>query len=138
MRDYVTYTTPEGKTVTTKEKVIMGYSSIILLEKTGKDYSSVAIAKTQQNGVIGSLSVADRYSSPTATAANTNGVKLRLVYGLHMDHHSWHQRYTIDLIARRHVKLHCVQHLKCNRPYSTSMKSLIVMSSRMVHLNQYN
>lgn len=84
MRDYVTYTTPEGKTVTTKEKVIMGYSSIILLEKTGKDYSSVAIAKTQQNGVIGSLSVADRYSSPTKQQPTRMGeaeTRLWIAYG---------------------------------------------------------
>lgn len=58
----VTYVGNSGKTVTTKKPVRIGSQYIMLLEKTGDDWTAVASAKTQINGVLAQITNADKYS----------------------------------------------------------------------------
>lgn len=61
--NHVQIKTPRGKWVPTKKKVMVGSIYIILLEKIGRDWSAVASAKLQINGVPSRISSTDRYSS---------------------------------------------------------------------------
>lgn len=60
----VSYRGPNGQMVTTKDKVLSGYLYIMLLEKIGEDWSSVASVKTQPFGLPSKLNNADRASTP--------------------------------------------------------------------------
>lgn len=60
----VTYRAPSGEMVTTVEDVLIGTVYILLLEKTGGDYSSVDSAKLQHFGIPSKVSKSDKYSSP--------------------------------------------------------------------------
>lgn len=79
-RDYrpnfspVTYRAPSGEMVTTSEDVLIGTVYILLLEKTGGDYSSVDSAKLQHFGIPSKVSKSDKYSSPgRKTPTRTQG-----------------------------------------------------------------
>lgn len=67
----VTYIGNSGKRVTTEDNIRIGGMYIILLEKTGDDWSSVSSAKLQHTGIIAPLTKQDKYSNP----ARLQGVK---------------------------------------------------------------
>lgn len=60
----VTYTDQAGNFRTTKDKVLIGPLYMMLLEKIGDDWSSVASVKTQQFGLPSKLNNSDRASTP--------------------------------------------------------------------------
>ena len=60
----VTYRDQAGKMVTTKDNVLSGDLYIMLLEKIGEDWSSVASVKTQPFGLPSKLNNSDRASTP--------------------------------------------------------------------------
>lgn len=60
----VTYTDNAGRRVTTNGPVLIGSMYMILLEKTGEDWSSVASVKTQHFGVPAKLNNYDKQTSP--------------------------------------------------------------------------
>lgn len=60
----VTYRDDAGKMVTTVNNVLTGSLYIILLEKIGEDWSSVASVKTQPFGLPAKLNNSDRSSTP--------------------------------------------------------------------------
>lgn len=63
-RGPVTFFGPSGNWVTTKEDVMIAEAAILLLEKTGGDYSGVATAKLQHFGIPAKLTKLDARSSP--------------------------------------------------------------------------
>lgn len=65
----VTYVNKQGETITTEFPVLVGGVYIMLLEKIGAEWSSVAVSKTQQNGVITYVSGKDKYATPTKQQA---------------------------------------------------------------------
>lgn len=65
----VTYTTPGGRVVTTKNNVLIGPLYMMLLEKIGDDWSSVASVKVQQFGLPSKLNNFDRSSTPGRESA---------------------------------------------------------------------
>lgn len=67
----VSYVGNSGNRVVTEGNVRIGGMYIILLEKTGDDWSSVSSAKLQHTGVIAPLTKRDKYSNP----ARLQGVK---------------------------------------------------------------
>lgn len=67
----VTYVGNSGNRVVTKERIRVAALYIVLLEKTGDDWSSVSSAKLQHFGVIAPLTKQDKYSNP----ARLQGVK---------------------------------------------------------------
>lgn len=60
----VTYRDQAGRVVTTKDNVLSGNLYIMLLEKIGEDWSSVASVKTQPFGLPSKLNNSDRASTP--------------------------------------------------------------------------
>lgn len=60
----VTYTSSNGKKVTTKSNVLIGQQYFIFLEKIGDDYSAVASPVMQAQGIPGKLTRGDKNSSP--------------------------------------------------------------------------
>lgn len=60
----VTYVDANGQTVTTKDPVLIGSLYILLLEKTGEDWSGVASVKTNHFGVPAKLNNYDKHTSP--------------------------------------------------------------------------
>lgn len=67
--DVVTYQDEDGNTITSEEKVRIGSIYFILLEKIGYDWSSVSVAKTQQNGIISYTASKDKHATPTKQQA---------------------------------------------------------------------
>jgi hypothetical protein len=67
----VSYVGNSGNRVTTIDNVRVGGMYILLLEKTGDDWSSVSSAKLQHFGVIAPLTKQDKHSNP----ARLQGVK---------------------------------------------------------------
>lgn len=65
----VTYTDPSGREVTTKNNVLIGPLYMMLLEKIGDDWSSVASVKVQQFGLPSKLNNFDRSSTPGRESA---------------------------------------------------------------------
>lgn len=65
----VTYTDPGGRVVTTKNNVLIGPLYMMLLEKIGDDWSSVASVKVQQFGLPSKLNNFDRSSTPGRESA---------------------------------------------------------------------
>lgn len=65
----VTYTGYSGQQVTTVEKFRIAEIYLILLEKTGDDWSAVASAKLQHLGVPAQVTKADKYSKPARQQA---------------------------------------------------------------------
>lgn len=65
----VTFTDPGGKVVTTKKNVLIGPLYMMLLEKIGDDWSSVASVKVQQFGLPSKLNNFDRSSTPGRESA---------------------------------------------------------------------
>lgn len=61
----VSYIGDSGNKVTTMDNVRIGSVYIILLEKTGDDWSSVSSGKLQHFGIISQLTKNDKYSQPT-------------------------------------------------------------------------
>lgn len=61
----VTYVGNSGKLIKTDENVRIGSMYIMLLEKTGDDWSAVSSAKLQHFGIIAQLTKGDKYSQPT-------------------------------------------------------------------------
>lgn len=68
----VRYRGRSGNVVTTVDKVLIGSLYVILLEKTGDDFSAVASAKLQHFGIPAKLTKGDRY----ANYARTQPVRL--------------------------------------------------------------
>lgn len=68
-RSPVTYTDPGGRVVTTKDNVLIGPLYMMLLEKIGDDWSSVASVKVQQFGLPSKLNNFDRSSTPGRESA---------------------------------------------------------------------
>ena len=60
----VKYRGKSGREVTTKANILIGSVYIMLLEKTGGDWSGVASAKLQVFGIPAKLTNADKYSAP--------------------------------------------------------------------------
>lgn len=65
----VSYVGNSGKKVTTKDNIRIGSMYILLLEKTGDDWSSVSSSKLQHLGVIAPLTKQDKYSKPARLQA---------------------------------------------------------------------
>lgn len=60
----VTYRGRSGNIVTTASPILIGSLYIMLLEKTGAEWSAVSSAKLQHFGIPAKLTNADKYSSP--------------------------------------------------------------------------
>ena len=60
----VTYRDPAGELVTTENPVLIGSMYMIMLEKTGEDWSAVASGKSNHFGVPAKLSNMDKRSAP--------------------------------------------------------------------------
>lgn len=65
----VTFTDSGGKVTTTKDNVLIGPLYMMLLEKIGDDWSSVASVKVQQFGLPSKLNNTDRSSTPGRESA---------------------------------------------------------------------
>jgi hypothetical protein len=65
----VTLMGPNGKEITTKDKVLIGPLYMMLLEKIGDDWSAVASVKVQQFGLPSKLNNNDRSSTPGRESA---------------------------------------------------------------------
>lgn len=65
----VTFTSPSGEVVTTKDKVLIGPLYMMLLEKIGDDWSAVSSVKVQQFGLPSKLNNSDRSSTPGRESA---------------------------------------------------------------------
>lgn len=61
----VTYIGNSGRQILTKDPIRIGSMYIILLEKTGDDWASVASGKLQHFGILSQLTKMDKYSQPT-------------------------------------------------------------------------
>ena len=61
----VTYIGNSGRRVTTKANVRIGSSYMILLEKTGDDWTAVSSSKVQHYGVLAQITNADKYAQPS-------------------------------------------------------------------------
>lgn len=62
--DHILLTRPDGTKVWSKDKGIIGKQYIIILEKTGEEYSAVSTPVLQHQGIPGKLSKADKQCSP--------------------------------------------------------------------------
>lgn len=85
-RGPVTYRAPSGRLVKTKSNVLIGGKYILLLEKTGHDWSGVSSAKLQHFGIPARLSTDDKYSSagrhqPVRTMGESEMRLLGAVFG---------------------------------------------------------
>lgn len=60
----LTYRGNSGKMRRTKEKILIGSMYIIVLEKTGSDWSAVSSGKLQNFGVLSQISNQDKHASP--------------------------------------------------------------------------
>lgn len=60
----VTYRGRSGNVVTTVSPILIGSLYVMLLEKTGSEWSAVSSAKLQHFGIPAKLTNADKYSSP--------------------------------------------------------------------------
>lgn len=67
--DKLTYKDPDGNICETSEKIRIGSIYMMLLEKVGFDWSSVSVAKTQQNGIISYTASKDKHATPTKQQA---------------------------------------------------------------------
>jgi len=65
----VTYVGNSGQRITTKNPVRIGSLYVILLEKTGDDWTAVSSAKLQHYGVLSQVTNADKYSQPSRNQA---------------------------------------------------------------------
>lgn len=61
---YVTYQNEDGQVVRSKNKVRISTLYMLLLEKTGKDWTATSSAKLQQHGILAPLTATDKYSTP--------------------------------------------------------------------------
>lgn len=61
---HVTFMNENGQMVRTRNKIRIASLYIILLEKTGKDWTSTSSAKLQQHGILAPLTANDKYSQP--------------------------------------------------------------------------
>lgn len=77
----VTYIGNSGERRITKENIRVGSLYILLLEKTGDDWSSVSSAKRQHLGVIAPLTKQDKYAKPARLQAPkcTGEAELRII-----------------------------------------------------------
>lgn len=65
----VNFKTKEGMDVTSSSNIRIGEVYMILLEKIAAEWSSVALSKTQQNGIITYVSGKDKHATPTKRQA---------------------------------------------------------------------
>lgn len=65
----VSYIGYSGKRCTTKKNVRIGSLYVMLLEKTGDDWTAVSSGKVQNFGVLSQLNVNDKYAAPTRNQA---------------------------------------------------------------------
>lgn len=65
----VTYIGNSGRRVTTKNPVRIGSLYVIILEKTGDDWTAVSSGKLQHFGVLSQVTNADKFSQPTRNQA---------------------------------------------------------------------
>lgn len=63
----LTYRTKTGEVVTSLNPGRIGPMYVILLEKTGDDWSAIASGKVQNQGFLSRLTRGDKYSNPTRT-----------------------------------------------------------------------
>lgn len=83
--DSVTMGDLEGKKITIKDACSVSEMYMIMLEKTGDDWSAVSSARTQVHGVLSQVSKADKYrypsrNQPTRFTGETE-VRLLTLYG---------------------------------------------------------
>lgn len=67
--DKLTYVGNSGKTRVTKQKIRIGSIYLMLLEKTGDDWTAVSSGKFQNFGVLAKITSRDRYSQPSRNQA---------------------------------------------------------------------
>ena len=67
--DVLQYKDDHGNIRYTRDKIRIGSIYMMLLEKIGYDWSSVSVAKTQQNGIISYTAPNDKHSTPTKQQA---------------------------------------------------------------------
>lgn len=60
----VTYRNPQGRVIRTRNNIRIGSLYIILLEKTGEDWSAVSSPKLQHFGIPAMITNEDKYSTP--------------------------------------------------------------------------
>lgn len=65
VKDHVYWKDSKGRDVKSVDKFIIGSMYVVLLEKTGNDWTSVSTSKLQQNGVISYVQQKDRHQTPT-------------------------------------------------------------------------
>lgn len=68
-KSHVTYTDPYGQTITTYNQMFIGSMYVMLLEKTGDDWSSVSSPRLQHIGLAAKLSKSDKLSTPAKRTA---------------------------------------------------------------------
>lgn len=73
MKSPVRYRSLNGEFVYTRNSFIIGEMYIMLLEKTGDDWTAVSSSKFQNFGVIAKLTNKDKYSQPTRNQAIRGG-----------------------------------------------------------------
>lgn len=84
----VTYRDSNGNMTTTKQKMLIGETYIIMLEKNGFDWSSVASPKRQHFGILARMTNMDKHSTPGRENAVriTGEAEIRLLLALIPDY----------------------------------------------------
>jgi DNA-directed RNA polymerase, beta subunit/140 kD subunit len=84
----VTYRDSNGNLTTTKQKMLIGETYIIMLEKNGFDWSSVASPKRQHFGILARMTNMDKHSTPGRENAVriTGEAEIRLLLALIPDY----------------------------------------------------
>lgn len=84
----VTYRDSNGQFTTTKQKMLIGETYIIMLEKNGFDWSSVASPKRQHFGILARMTNMDKHSTPGRENAVriTGEAEIRLLSALVPDY----------------------------------------------------
>lgn len=80
----INYTDEEGNAITTVDEMLISEMSIMLLEKNGTDWASVASPKRQHFGILSRLTDMDKYSTPGRENAVriTGEAEIRLLLAL--------------------------------------------------------
>lgn len=73
IRTKIQFTAPDGTVRWTKQEMLVGSINTALLEKVARDWSAVASAKLQINGVPSKINNSDRYTTPGRASATRLG-----------------------------------------------------------------